>query len=930
MKKAGLSTATRIVILIAFYVVGGLVGKQASFLSGSIELVWPPFGIALATILLFGYRYWPGVALGSVLFGLTSGNSFGIFTIGNAIGDTIGAVTCAYLLERFLKFHRDLSRVRDVAGLVGLASLLGTTVTAAFSVVSRCVSGAESWDNLAGKLLEWWVPNAMAGLIVTPLILAWGTKPRTPWKSSAWIEATLCVFGLVAGTLISFNSWYVYGIQTYPLAYLPYPFLVWGALRFGQRGATAGTFLLSTLAIRALLQGRGPFVMQMERDGLILIGCYLGILAITNMLLAAASIERETAVQAVSESQKRYRAIVEDQTELIWRFKEDGTVTFVNDAYCRFHGKSREELIGTKYLPMLSDEDRDIPLSYFAAMPPENPVISYDYRLVLPGGAISWQQCSTRRLFDEAGETLEFQSVAQDVTRRKQIEEDVREAEQRLRAILNTIVDALLVADASGLIATFNPAAEKIFAQRAADVTGRSLKELFAPEQAALFDEALSTNAKSGGIRVMEAAALRPDKSSVPIDLGISKVWVGGSPLLIVVVRDITERKRLEDQIRQAQKMEAVGRLAGGIAHDFNNLIQAVLGYTNLMLVRLPPADPNRDTVEQIEKAADRAASLTSQLLAFSRKQVLKPKVFCLNNSVADMTKLLQRLIGANIQLRTELADPIGFVRADPGQVEQVILNLCVNARDAMPQGGSLKLRTSSIDIPERLEGFSADFHGGRYSVLSVTDSGCGISPENRAKLFEPFFTTKELGKGTGLGLSIVYGIMKQSGGEIGVESELGKGTTFHIYLPEVEARPEEGGKQVTAAKKSTGGETVLLVEDGEIVRTMLVEVLQSNGYTVIESRDGEEALQRAAEHKGKLDILITDLVMPKISGRHLADKLHHTRPGLRVLFISGYTDDEVVRHGKLDANAEFLQKPFRPDALLVKVRSMLDASPKA
>ncbi|MDB6039569.1 MAG: sensor histidine kinase response regulator, and, putative heme-binding [Verrucomicrobiales bacterium] len=927
MNTAGLSTISRIVILMAVYFLAGIVGNVSSLGNGSIDLVWPPFGIGLAAILLFGYRFWPGIFFGAVLFGLTSGQPLGYFMFGSAIGQTMGAIFGSYLSERFLQFRPDLSRVRDVAGLAGLACLLGTTVTAVFSAIALCLAGGRNLDNIGGTLVEWWIPNLMAGLIVTPLILAWGNRSRRRFKSIASIEAVLCAAGLIGGTMLSTNSGFAYGIQTYPLAYLPYPFLVWAALRFGQRGAATGTFIVSILAIHSFLHNCGPFVMRTERDGLILMGCYLGILAITTMLLAAAATEREDALSAVSESEKRYRAVVEDQSEMIWRFRQDGTVTFANEAYCRFHGKTRVELVGSKYLPLLSDDDREIPLSYFASMPPEDPSVSYEYRLSHSNGTVTWQECSTRRLFDREGKTLEFQSVSQDITRRKVTEEGARNAEERLRAILNTMVDGVLVAAANGMIVLFNPAAEQVFLRDAADLTGQCIKNLFSSNEEKLFDDAFAVQSTEGPTKIEEGQASRKDGSFIPVDLGISKVWVGGTPLWIVVVRDITERKRLEEQIRQAHKMEAVGRLAGGIAHDFNNLIQAILGYTNLLLTRPDFEAESRDTVEQIEKAADSAASLTGQLLAFSRKQVLQPKTFSLNNSVTEITRLVQRLIGANIELKTELSSNSTFVSADPGQVEQVILNLCVNARDAMPQGGGLSLKTSCAEIWLRLEGFSSDFRPGSYVVLSVADTGCGISAEIRSKLFEPFFTTKELGRGTGLGLSIVYGIIKQSGGEILIESELGKGTAFHIYLPQVEPPAIEAPAISAIPKSSHGGETVLLVEDGEIVRTLLTEVLASNGYNVLEACDGEEALRMAQEHNDTIDLLITDLVMPKISGRSLADRLHALRPEMLVLFISGYTDDEVVRHGKMDASAAFLQKPFRPDALITRVRSLLDGS---
>jgi PAS domain S-box-containing protein len=419
-----------VVILTAFYFLGGLLGKHASFLSGSISLVWPPSGIALAAILLFGYRFWPGVALGAVLFSLLDGVPFGFFTLGTAIGNTIGAIVCAFLLRKFINFENQMERTRDVTGFIGLACFLGTTVNAMFNVVSLIYAGAMTWNNLGAKVLEWWVPNALAGLVVAPFIIAWATPSGVQWRLKVIIEAVVCGAGLVAGTLISFNSWFVYGIQNYPLAYLPFPFMVWGALRLGQRGATTGTLLVTVLAIYSLLQGRGPFMSEKQSESLMLIGSYIGMLAVTNMLLAAAAAERRQAERALTYNEKRLRAVVEDQTDLICRFGSDGTLSFVNGAYCRFKGKTELELLGSGFLEEISQEDLDVTLGTFNQLPREQPVIAFDHHVTTADGPSVWQQYTVRRLFTESGGTLEFQAVIQDVTHHKQSEETLQQAKE--------------------------------------------------------------------------------------------------------------------------------------------------------------------------------------------------------------------------------------------------------------------------------------------------------------------------------------------------------------------------------------------------------------------------------------------------------------------------------------------------------------------
>jgi two-component system, cell cycle sensor histidine kinase and response regulator CckA len=380
-----------------------------------------------------------------------------------------------------------------------------------------------------------------------------------------------------------------------------------------------------------------------------------------------------------------------------------------------------------------------------------------------------------------------------------------------------------------------------------------------------------------------------------------------------------------EEQLRQSQKMEAVGQLAGGIAHDFNNMISAITGYSRMILNKLPADDPLRRPVEQIQKAGDQAASLTRQLLAFSRKQVLQPKVLDMRAIVLEMETMLCRLIGENIELKTVIETELGYVLADPGQIEQVLMNLSVNARDAMPDGGKLTIQLENIDLDQMYAQRHFSVKPGRYVVLSVSDNGAGISPEDQRKIFEPFYTTKKLGKGTGLGLSTVYGIVKQSGGNIWVYSEPGHGSTFKIYLPRIdEPSTVHSSKPVEMACHS-GSETVLIVEDEEIVREVTREILESYGYKVLVADHCNLAMKLCKEHNGKIDLMVTDVVMPQMNGRELFEHLSPQRPDMKVLFMSGYTDEAIVHHGVLEKGIPFIQKPFTPGSLTNKVREVID-----
>jgi two-component system cell cycle sensor histidine kinase/response regulator CckA len=415
----------------------------------------------------------------------------------------------------------------------------------------------------------------------------------------------------------------------------------------------------------------------------------------------------------------------------------------------------------------------------------------------------------------------------------------------------------------------------------------------------------------------------------IDIELAAYDIDYGGRQALLVVLTDITGRRELEEQLRQSQKMEAIGMLAGGIAHDFNNLLTIITGYSQLILNNLKENDPNRHSAEQIMKAGERAAALTKQLLAFSRRQVLQLRVLDLNKLVTSLSAMLQRLIGEDIDLRLSLRPDLGRVSADPGQIEQVIMNLVVNARDAMPKGGILTLETANVELDSRYVHTPLTAKPGPYVMLAVSDNGIGMDASVKARLFEPFFTTKGSGKGTGLGLSTVFGIVKQSGGSLDVYSEPGKGTSFKIYLPRIDqpvaAEPQRQNKPVRR-----GWETILLVEDDEMVRKLVRETLEKQGYKILDAGGPLDARRIADHFPGAIHLMITDVVMPKVNGRELAEQLSKRRGDLRVLYMSGYTDNAVLNSGILAKDVAFLQKPFTPGALIEKVREVLEGDGKS
>ena len=507
---------------------------------------------------------------------------------------------------------------------------------------------------------------------------------------------------------------------------------------------------------------------------------------------------------------------------------------------------------------------------------------------------------------------------------RKRTEEALRRSEARARRLVDSNIIGIGIGDLSGKLIDANGAFLKILGYTSEEVLSVEVRwDTMTPPEYRETDRRATEQLNSTGVASpWEKELFRKDGTRVPILIGATTLAAeGGGVEGVFFILDLSERKQLEAQLRQAQKMEAIGLLSGGIAHDFNNLLSVILGYSEVLLDRPDVDGQTRHQCEEIKKAGERAASLTRQLLAFSRQQVLEPRVLNLNMVVAETKKMLQRLIGEDIDLQTSLDPTLGSVRADPGGIEQVIMNLAVNARDAMPKGGKLVIETSNAEPDQQYVLHHTPFAPGQYVCLAVTDSGVGMDQETRAHIFEPFFTTKGVGKGTGLGLSTVYGIVKQSGGYIWVYSELGNGSVFKMYLPRVDepaqyVRPEE-----LTAGLFRGTETILLVEDEEAVRTLTRQVLEQNGYTVVEACDGSQALEIARLRTDPIGLLLTDVVMPGINGPTLAQNLSSIHPETKVLFTSGYSGNS----GALPPGASLLQKPFPRVKLLRKLRELLD-----
>ena len=638
--------------------------------------------------------------------------------------------------------------------------------------------------------------------------------------------------------------------------------------------------------------------------------------------------ERHETIAKLQASEERYRRIVENTSEGVWLYDAAALTVFMNGQMAAMLGYTPEETVGQSILAFMDASDHASALARVERRRRGHSERA-DVRLRRRDGSEVWVLLQANPIFGADGTFEGGIVLATDISLRRVADE----ARARLAAIIESSEDAIASIGLDRTITTWNRGAERLYGHATAQLVGSPFSILLPATSRADELRAIDRVASGGPTCHYDTSHVRSDGSQVEVAVTLSPVTDASGVVIAVaaVAKDLTARReadaahrRTEDQFRQAQKMEAVGRLAGGVAHDFNNLLSVILSYSQFAIEDLRPGDPLRDDMLQIDEAGKRARDLTRQLLAFSRQQILQPRVLDVNAVLAPMERMLRRLLGEDVAL-TLLASATGLVLADPGQLEQVVMNLAVNARDAMPDGGSLTIETTDARFGEPPVGGPATLAPGDYVLLAVSDTGTGMDAATCTRIFEPFFTTKEDGKGTGLGLSTVFGIVRQSGGHVGVYSELGHGTTFKVYLP-VTDRPAETTTADRAPLVLRGTETILLVEDEDQVRAVASTILRRNGYHVLETSNGGEAFLVSKDFTATIHLMLTDVVMPRMSGRKLAEELAPLRPDMRVLYASGYTDDAIVQHGVLEAGVAFIQKPFTPDALLRKVREVLDA----
>jgi len=645
--------------------------------------------------------------------------------------------------------------------------------------------------------------------------------------------------------------------------------------------------------------------------------------------------ERRHAEVVVRESEERFRNLFENARDTVFTCDLEGNFTSMNAAGELLTGFTRVEALNSNFTKVVAPEYMQVAKEMLTRKAGGDIATAYELEIISKQGRRVLVEISSRTLF-ENGKAVGVQGSVRDITARKREEEALRRSEEQYRSLFESNPQPMWVYDLKTLaFLAVNEASIRHY--------GFSRDHFLATTVDAIHLQAdvpplIAKLSKIDGLcQLGEWLHRKSDGEAINVELTANVIDFANRKAGLVLVNDLTDHKTAEQalynsqmQLQQSQKLEAIGQLAGAVAHDFNNLLTAIGGYSDLTLRRLQEDDPLRQNLIEISKATNRAASLTRQLLAFSRKQLLDPKVLDLNAVVTDMSSMLCRLIGEDVELATDLAPDLGRVKADPGQVEQILMNLVVNARDAMPNGGTVTIETRNVVFDESYATQHVPVLPGEYTMLAVSDTGTGMDQAIQSRVFEPFFTTKPAGKGTGLGLSTVYGIVKQSEGYVWVYSEGGIGTVFKVYLPQVRNPLDINRHKAESGSELGDGEMILLVEDDEIVRRMARTILENHGYSVLEAADVNEALGLCVDNLSTLDLLLTDVIMPGMSGRMLAERIARLCPTLPVVYMSGYTDDAIVRYGILEEDIIFLQKPFTPESLIGKVRQALTSQTRS
>ena len=1001
--------------LAAIYFCAGKLGLSLAYVHASASAVWPPTGIAFAALLLWGYRLWPGIFLGAFLVNITTQGSVAT-TLAIAAGNTLEALLGTWAIHRFANGVKAFERARNTFRLVVLAPILSTVVSATLGVTSLALGGFAQWNRYPAVWLTWWLGDAVGDLIVAPFLVIWFTQPAPQWKVRRVVEA----LGLLLSLLLVTYLMFLLGtpVSSEYMMVLP---LLWAAFRFGQRGAVTSAFIMSGIALVGTLHGVGPFAHATPNESLLHLQAFMGTIAIAALVLASVISEATRAKQRlqVQEAISRILAaspgVKEAASEVIqvlceragWDLGAIWNIDRVTDqlhsievwhrpsvAAPQFEAATKDgSFASAEGLPgrvwrtakaaWIPDVTTDNNFERAPAAIKEGLHSAFGFPIKLGDKTLGVIECFSREVREPDENFLQMVSdiggqLGQFVER-KRAEGLLLESEKRLRAVVETAVDGIITIDEHGSIGTVNPAAERIFGYRAAEMIGQNIRMLMAEPYQAEHASYIGNYLRTGERKIIgigrEVEGQRKDGAIFPLDLAVSDTRVGDRRIFTGIVRDITERKRadkllrqaqnelikanedlerrvqertadlkqtnaelqktleeqnqLEEQLRQAQKMESIGTLAGGIAHDFNNILNIIRGYATLIGQQPTAVWQIKESLKVIDQEIERGASVVRQLMAVARKTETHLVPLDVNDSVLKLGELI-KTFPKTITVALKLEPNIPPVLADPNQMSRALLNVCVNARDAMPTGGALSIKTETVDAGE-LRDRCFDSGIDQYVCITISDTGRGMEDAVRGRIFEPFFTTKGIGEGTGLGLAIVYSIVKDHNGFIEVDSVTGHGTTFRLYLP-----TQSGEKSVVDEPKkfavSDGiyakrGGTVLVVEDEEALVRLLKKLLSRAGYRVLAAMDGEEAIDLYQNHKTEIDVVLLDLGLPKVTGLDVISKLKEQNPRVNIIITTGYLEAdlkaELFRTGVKDC----IHKPYLVDDVVERVGTLLENS---
>ncbi|MBI3451223.1 MAG: MASE1 domain-containing protein [Acidobacteria bacterium] len=910
--------------------------------------VWPPSGIALAMIALFGLRAAPGIFAGAFLAnalpiiaaGRMGTPAIALAAGGVAAGNTLEAVAGGILLARWLPDWRKLDRIGSVLSFFAVAPL-ACLIAAAIGPLVHYVAGIIPRELLGTASLTWWLGDTVGMLVVTPFVLAWWSARGQTWSRLRVAEGTALVVLAVAVSRFALDAPNELTPAGPALEFLVIPFMVWAAIRFGILGAASVVAAIAGLAVLETARGQGLFAVDGLNASLLGLQAYLAFVTLTLLLIAALSAEREREHRDRAARSRQQAAL-----SRLGRFALSGAsldqLEHLADSIVAEEARAGDPAGRSAETHFVEAIDDVVQAARRRKEAEEALRHKTDLLQVLASSISSFVE--KRRWLDAASCLV---SGAQELTASVcgfwgVVEEShlhiLAHKDASSEVAFDTRVDLASLPEATGesigggsglliLLSRVIQGGEVVVCNE--PIPGRIPDGLpFGQGPIARF---LGAPIRQGGDVVGMIAVINRAGDYRPADRTTIESLAKAAAMLYDSYRRASRESSLEAALSQSQKMDAVGRLAGGVAHDFNNLLTVIIGHAEHLMEESREDPAASRSLRQITLAAERSAGLTRQLLAFSRKQILQPKALRLNDVVSGILEMLRRVIGEDVHCVTRLDPSLRWVKADPGQLEQVIMNLAVNSRDAMPEGGEIFIRTANVRVDERAPEASQGLPPGEYVKLTFSDTGCGMDAETRAHIFEPFFTTKGPGRGTGLGLSTVYGVVKQSGGYIYAESAVSKGATFSIFLPPVAPPPLEIGAAEPAVEiRGAGDETVLLVEDEELVRSLLKTTLERQQYRILEAGSAEEALAICRRESGPIDLVITDIVMPGMSGWQLVEKLLEVRPGANVLYMSGYTEHSLLGDGRTPAGAHFIHKPFAPDSLCRVVRKILDGETAA